>query len=563
MSPESTQPPVAATAQPLSVPRRPLDVEDYIDIARRHKGWIVGPAFAGLVISVTVAFLWPDTYVSEARIRVVPPQVPERYVVSNVNTEMTERVMAMAQTILSRARLADLINSHGLYPSERKRMPMEDVIEKMRNAIDVSPVYPLNDSGRGRAGSVAFHIQFAYENRYQAQRVVQELVTRFINESITGRASQSVMTTEFLRDKLAEAKKELDVIESRLTAYKMRFAGRLPDQLQSNLQQLNALQAQLNAVSNSMSRVGQEKLLLETQLKSLKDQWNALGTAVERPIEAAAKSERLAQLERQILALETQLSGLKEQYKDTHPDVQRTERQLEVLRRQRDTLVAEEEQQRKLAQAAPLKKEPQQPSREVRQLDGEIKRLEVILRTKDMELEQYQKEQARLNDLIKQFQQRIEATPQSEREYINLVRDYNLAKQRYDDLSFKSAQSEIATDLENRKQGETLELLDPASLPTTPTQPKRVKIIGAGLCIGLLLGVSLAAFQEVKDTALKNLKDVRAYTNLPVLGSIPLLENDLIVRRRRRIVWLAWSTGCMLGLLLMIGSVYYYYTKSA
>jgi hypothetical protein len=44
----------------------------------------------------------------------------------------------------------------------------------------------------------------------------------------------------------------------------------------------------------------------------------------------------------------------------------------------------------------------------------------------------------------------------------------------------------------------------------------------------------LAAAKEVKDASLKNLKDVRAYTNLPVLSSIPLLENALLVRRKRR-----------------------------
>ena len=52
--------------------RRPMDFEDAVDILRRHKSWILGPALAALVLSVVVAFLWPDTYVSVATIRVVP-----------------------------------------------------------------------------------------------------------------------------------------------------------------------------------------------------------------------------------------------------------------------------------------------------------------------------------------------------------------------------------------------------------------------------------------------------------------------------------------------------------
>ena len=73
----------------LATSRRPLDIEDYIDILRRHKAWILGPVFAALVVSVVAAFLWPDTYVSTAVIRVVPPQVmPESLVATNTSGDL-------------------------------------------------------------------------------------------------------------------------------------------------------------------------------------------------------------------------------------------------------------------------------------------------------------------------------------------------------------------------------------------------------------------------------------------------------------------------------------------
>src|SRR5437667_11759061 len=93
----------------VSVSRRPPDVEDYIDIVRRYRSWIIGPLFAGLVISVVVAFLWPDTYVSSAVLRIRPQQVPERLVPSNLNVQIGERLNAMQQEILSRTQLQELI----------------------------------------------------------------------------------------------------------------------------------------------------------------------------------------------------------------------------------------------------------------------------------------------------------------------------------------------------------------------------------------------------------------------------------------------------------------------
>src|SRR5579863_6285038 len=163
----------------VSVSRRPPDIEDYIDILRRYRTWIVGPSFAGLVIAVVVAFLWPDTFVSQAVMRITPQQISERLVPSNVSTQMAERLLSMQQQIESRTSLQELIQrpSLNLYPKERQRKPMEDVIDQMRKAIHIS----LLDAGSSGAGgnqhyASAFAISFKYSDRYKAQAVVRELV---------------------------------------------------------------------------------------------------------------------------------------------------------------------------------------------------------------------------------------------------------------------------------------------------------------------------------------------------------------------------------------------------
>ena len=139
------------------------------------------------------------------------------------------------------------------------------------------------------------------------------------------------------------------------------------------------------------------------------------------------------------------------------------------------------------------------------------------------------------------------------------MRDYQLAKANYEDMSKRKETSETSSNLEERKAGENLETLDPASLPEQAAEPNRLLIAGAGTGLGLFLGVFMAGVKEMKDTSLKNLKDVRAYTNLPVLSSIPLLENALLVRRKRRLFWLGWSTAIIVGTIAMSSSMYYYY----
>lgn len=540
----------------LSTPRRPLDVEDYIDIVRRHKGWILGPAFAGLVLSVVGAFLWPDTYVSQAAIRVVPAQVPERFVPTNVNMEMSQHIAAMTQTVTSRPALQNIIQTFGLYPKEVKRKPLADVAEDMRKDVHIGPVLSMQ-SPSGRTPLSAFSISFEYPDRRLAQKVAADLVSRFINENIASRSSQSRDTTQFLTDELAMAKKELDDLENRRTQFRLANAGRLPDELQVNLQTLRSLETQLAGVNEAISRIDQDKLLLESQIRIYRDQLASLGSIGDQ-VGAQVKNERLTQMEKDILTLETALSGLRERYKDDHPDVQRAKSQLAAMKRMRDDLLKQEEQ--KQPQQAVAKIKNPLVTQASKEMEANIARLQSQVQAKNLELDERVKEQTQLKNQINGYSSRIQSSPITERQYSDLTRDYTLAKTRYDDLNTKLTASQMATNLEARKAGENLEILDPANLPEQPAKPNRWLIVGAGLGIGLMLGVFIAGAREVKDSSLKSLKDARAYTNLPVLGTVPLLENDLVVRRKRRLAWLAWSAACMLGILAMTTSVYYYFS---
>jgi polysaccharide chain length determinant protein (PEP-CTERM system associated) len=541
----------------LGVSRRAMDVEDYIDVVRRHKAWIFGPVFAALVISVVAAFLWPDTYVSWAVIRVVPPQVPENFVPTNINTDMQGRVNSMTQVILSRATLTNIINTHGLYQKERSRLPLDDVIENMRlHDIRIGSVQQLNASVK--AQYPAFQIGFAYNNRYIAQKVTTDLVARFLEENQRETSLQTTGTTQFLRDQWDTARKRLEEIEQKLSAFRSRNLGRLPEEQSANFAQLNALQTQMLNVNTSMSRVNQDKLVLENQLRIFREQLASLKDPNPQEQAAQQKNEKLSEKDREIAALENLLANLREHYKDTYPDVQTTIARLASARKQRETL-AKAEAEKKPDSTAPQRQASPQFTRESRDLESAIKRIQGLIEAKDLETQDLQRQAKILGDSVKNFQSRLEGVPVGIKEYDELIRDRDLAKRDYEGLDKSLSSSQMSTQLQNRQQGERLEQLDPPTLPQTPTEPKRPLIIAIGTGLGLVAGLFLAGAREVKDTSLKNLKDVRAYTQLPVLGSIPLLENDLVVRRRKRLGWLAWSTACLVGVVIMSSSVVYYY----
>lgn len=551
----------------MSIQRRTLDVEDYIDVTRRHKGWIFGPFLFTLVVSVVGAYMWPDSYTSRAIIRIVPQQVPEEMVQAAVSQKMEARMSAMVQTVESRSVLTNIINTYNLYPKLRNQEPIEDVIEEMKNKdIQILPVVNLAAGGGDRRSSPAYSISFSYENRYLAQKVVGDLEGRFLEESIRSKGAGTYATTEFLKEQMDQAKKELDEIEVKLQAFQTENNGRLPDQLDSNMHQLQALQVQVSNIGSQISRANQDRLQLQSQIQIFKDQQASI--AKEQPLEQQSreyqqKNQKLAEAERDVQTVETQLNLLLQRYKEDWPDVQATRGRLIVAKQIRDDILKEDEKAEKAKKAdpnaAPVKVQNPAQVRELRDLEGRIRQLQTAVETKDMEAASLNKELSRVNAQITTYMGRVETVPAGARQYGDLLREKEIAKQKYVNLEGNLQKAQIAQDMEGRKQGETLELLDPPSLPLNPTEPKRPLIISIGAGIGLLLGIAIAGALEMKDTSLKNLKDVRAYTKMAILGSIPLLENDFVVRRRKRLAWLGWTTASLVAVVIMSGSVVYYY----
>jgi capsular polysaccharide biosynthesis protein len=132
------------------------------------------------------------------------------------------------------------------------------------------------------------------------------------------------------------------------------------------------------------------------------------------------------------------------------------------------------------------------------------------------------------------YQERISSTPQVQEQFKDITRDTQTAQQFYDDLLNKMNQSQMATDLERRQQGEQFSVMDEPNLPEEPTFPKRGVFVGGGLAGGILLGILLAGLLEYRDTALRSERDVWAFTKLPTLAVIEFSAETGAVEPGRR-----------------------------
>jgi polysaccharide biosynthesis transport protein len=559
---------MAAAQNFVSVTRRPPDVEDYIDMLRRYRSWLIGPMFAGLVAAVVVAFLWPDTYVSQAVMRITPPTISNSIVPTVVNMQMQQRLQQMQQEILSRGSLSELIQRPALdlYRKERVKYPLEDIIQDMRNkAIKIQTIEVAGGGGAGRIAS-AFTISFSYPDRFKAQAVVRELVTKFTEQNATVQRNNANITSQFIGDEMKQSKERMDTLEAALMKFKSEYMGRLPEQFQANVAQLNTYQMMVSQANEAVSRLQQTKLQLETTLQNNNTNLNYYNSVAEDQVTvtgtAQVRNERLNQLNQRIMNLQSEIAALSEQLTPNHPTVKRAQASLAAMQKQRQEAEKEDlERQSAAPSTAPTVKRVPNPqaAKAIQDLIANNNVIKTEIQNLNLQMDEKVKQIQELNRMIATYQSRVEGSPQLEGQYLALTRDLALAKQTYEDYHRKNEVSETAKDVEEHKAGENLEVLDAASDPQAPSEPNRPQIAAMGTGIGLILGIVLAGAKEMKNTSLKNLKDVRAYTNLPVLSSIPLLENALLVRRKRRLLWLAWSSAIIFGSIAMSAAAYYYY----
>lgn len=499
------------------LPGKKYRPEDFLAMAWRRRWVILVPTLVvGLGVAI-YAYMLPNLYRSDATILVVPQRVPREFVRSTVTAEAAERLQSMTQQILSRTRLERIILELNLYPEERKVGIMEDVVQRMRNDVNIDIARPR----RGEDTS-SFRVSFSYGNPRTAMQVTERLTSLFIEENLRDREVLAEGTDQFLESQLEEARRQLLENERKLEEYKRLHLGQLPTQTQTNLQVLQNSQNQFQANAEAILRDRDQLAILQRLLAEA--EVNARATASAKAVTSAEDMASLpasAQLE----AARTALAAMRVRLKPEHPDVQRAERAVRELERK---AAAEELAQPVTAGGA---SGPGATDPKVADLRRQVASLEAQIVSRE-------REEQRLRSVIGMYQARVEAAPARESELVSLTRDYDTLRERYQSLLSKREDARIAANLERRQIGEQFKVIDAARLPERPVSPDRPRLYMFGLLAGIALGAGLAALLEYRDTTLRSEDDVLVTLALPVLAMVPLVVTtaERHAARKRRMM---------------------------
>ena len=515
-------------------PAEKPDWQHHWALLRRRAWYIILPFFGVWFLLWCVSWTLPSLYRSTTLILIEQPTVSQQYVVSNVASDLQERLESIKQQILSRTLLLHIIEKLNLYPNERARLSPDDLVEHMRKNIDID----LTRSAEHEQ-LTAFNISYSASNPYVAQQVTTELTNILISENLEVRQEQSQSTTEFLQSQLDAARQSLAQQEQRVREFKDKHLGDLPGQLQSNIQILSGLQNQLQAEQDALSRARQQNTYLESLLGQF------------RSGKPGGSAAALSTLDQELDKLRSDLADLSSRYTDQHPDVRKVKDQIAKTQKLRDQMAAQ------LRAGAGLKGKAADSDGESDYAAGKPlppqMEVESQLKANQMEIANRQKSVSNLQGQIADYQSRLNRTPVREQELADITRDYDQSRMYYESLLAKKNQSELATNLEKEQQGEHFRMVDPPSLPDKPVSPYRFKLTCVGLLLGLMAAVGVTAGAEMLDDRIYDERDFKKLLPRELTVEIPPLqsrEEELRQQRQRRH---AWSWAGVMAFLVVAG----------
>jgi len=496
-----------------------IKIDRYVEMVLKGRWLIIIPFCLAMITGIYLAMTLPRIYSAETLILVQPQRVPSDYVRSVVSTNLDARLSSISQEIMSRSNLEKIIDRFKLFAgSQYEKMYMEEKVENLRKRIEVKVL----GAKRGQAAD-AFSISFKGRQPETVMKIANALASYVINENLKDRETQAIGTSNFLEAELKTMRQRLEVVEESLKNYRKQYMGELPEQLETNLNILDRLQAQIDDRAESLRNAKDRAALIENQIQAAREM---------RATQVSGQSE--SEYTITLRQLREQLASLKNRYTARHPDVIRLEKRIADLEAESDDTTPDAQMPIKINKNSTL-------AANQRQLQAVKRDIGNIL----TEIDQ-------LHHDVRKYQERVENTPKREQELMSLRRDYSNIQASYNSLLNRRLEAEISVNMERKQKGEQFRIIDSAKIPQKPVSPDMKKLFLLTLVIGLGIGSGIVFLIDLQNTAFRRAKEIEDVLGLPVLATVP------VILQRKDTLWRWFNTvmsvcAVMVSLTLMAG----------
>lgn len=476
--------------------------------------WIVG------AIGVVTVLRIPDKYEASARIYVDTQSVLKPLMSGlAIQANIDQQVMILSRTLISRPNVEKLVRMADLDLNIKSKAAHEELVDDLMKQLAIKTTSRDN----------LYTLAYSDQKPEQAKKVVQSLVSIFVESGLGSNRNDAVIAKKFIDDQILVYQKKLEEAENRLKVFKLKhislqssdegrdYFGRV-SQLVSALEQarLELREAENSRDAIKRQIVGEEPTLLPDDAESV-------------------SGISIPEVDGRIDALKRNLDELLRRYTDQHPDVVGTRRLIKELEDEKREKIAA---QKKSAQSNPAASVNSNPV--YQQLKVSLAESEATVASLRARVGEYQ---SRYN----QLKSAMNMVPQMETELTQLNRDYEINKKNYDALVERRESAAMSGEMDATSAGVDFRLIDPPRVSPKPVYPNRLLMLPVTMLLALAAGVFASFAANQFRPVFFDSRSLGEISGLALLGNISRKVNEEEIRREKKDIR-RFFTG--LGLLL-------------
>ncbi|MCP4629413.1 MAG: hypothetical protein GY850_38800, partial [bacterium] len=190
-------------------------INQYLNLLRRGKYFILIPVTVALIIGSAVAFKLPPVYESSAKIFYRASQVPDSFGIVGVNIYLEAALMFVEALTFNRTACTQIIQDFNLYPDLIDKVPAETIVAGFLDSYTLEYTYTSVAGKGGKSDEVltGFNFTFEHVSPQAAFQITNELAGRFIKQYARFRANAAFSTSTFFDDERLRLKQEIAEID--------------------------------------------------------------------------------------------------------------------------------------------------------------------------------------------------------------------------------------------------------------------------------------------------------------------------------------------------------------
>lgn len=481
--------------------------------------WL-GLAVAWLIAMLGAGIVWrvPDKYEASARIYVDTQSILKPLMSGlAIQPNIDQQVVMLSRTLISRPNIEKLVRMADLDLATQSKGDTDKLIEHLTETLQI----------RSTARDNLYTLSFRDPQPEKAKRVVQSLVSIFVESSLGDSRKDSDDAKKFIVEQIKSYEEKLAEAENRLKEFKLK---NIDAQLEDGK---GGMVGRFSELTSQLSQARLELREAENAREALRKQILGDSSASQDPL-----SVPMPDIDGRIETQKRLLDTLLQRYTEQHPDVLGARRAIRELEEQKRREVLE---LRKAAAANPnaVLSSASGASQDIRRSLATVEAQVASLRAR---VGEYEARFARTKELMK-------SAPQLEAEYAQLNRDYQVHKKNYEDLVARRESATISDAMGSVAGLADFRLIDPPRVSSTPVAPNRLLLLPLVLLVSLAGGLGACYIASQIRPVFMDARALREATGLPLLGSVSLAAGH-----EKRIRESSGFKRFMLGISALIGA---------